>query len=732
MNGPRSLRFAIILSLLAAAAVRADQPDCQTAKPLKPGDLTVWPLHARLANDAPGGTRSGLMNDFGEYQHFPPSVDYLHTGIDIRGVFDSGSEQGDLVLVAAQGDVWAVPNFSGDFCDSNNNCRVYIKTPDRRYIYYYAHLSVRTDADSAVRAKLASAAMKNPLSDLPVGSNQVNAGQKLAGIGPFDFSFPHLHFGIFDVCQDYDGVNPLTVLPAPDGYVDETRPTIGPILFVREDGKTQVQPQDCGTPLTGIVDLMVEAKDIFHDLTAASPAFPATHSNGVYKATYRIRRAPAGPINHTGSWYEFDGTTFRCRGAQRGKNCADAAGLPLLTQSDFWNTVLDANKAPSLGVTFSNVLFNAVSGPFQSSSAFNGTEKYFHVLTHEWGFPDQPGKWDTAALPDGRYQVSAEVSDQRGNKAASHAFVILDNHPGAPDPTGDLVVRDNPSDNGAVPSSLGGTPFWISPDVKVTAPGDPDPTDPNDAVWNSTQDVNVLVGTAHKIWIRVQNRGCQTIHDVRAKVAWANPAMFQTDWSQIDVEKGGVDLAPGEAKVLGPFDWTPTPEQAGHRCLLVISRSTEDMPSKSDFGTLVNGWGGTVTNDSDISQLNLQVAKTSKFDLVKPIKTARDVRLRFDCNDFPIDETGAVATLVVPFHPGLAAAWKTVPRTLLKQQGDNLEVRFKGCKVDLPLDALQPGQKLPASMRLLLGKGPEGTFRVDLSEVVGETVVGGMSFTAKR
>jgi hypothetical protein len=79
--------------------------------------------------------------------------------------------------------------------------------------------------------------------------------------------------------------------------------------------------------------------------------------------------------------------------------------------------------------------------------------------------------------------------------------------------------------------------------------------------------------------VRVANRGCETLHDARAKLAWANPAMIQTDWSQIDIEKGGGDLAPGEAKVIGPFDWMPTAAQTGHRCLLVIARSTEDSPS---------------------------------------------------------------------------------------------------------------------------------------------------------
>jgi len=725
-------RLALLSLLALAAAARADQPNCQTAPALHPGDLTVWPLHERLANDTPGAARSGLMNDFGEFQYFGPP-DYVHTGIDIRGVWIGDDiKKGDLVLVAASGDVWHVPGFSGDSCTSDNNCRVFIKSNDRRHIFYYAHLNVRSGADSEVRARLEAVAMKDPASDLPPGSNPVAAGQKLAGIGKFSSIYAHLHFAIFDVCEDYDGLNPLALLPAPDGYMDDTRPTVGPILFVREDGSTQVQPKDCGTPLTGTVDLMVEAKDIYHDLTAASPAFPATNSNGVYKATYRIRRAPVGPVAHDGTWYEFDRAPFRCRGSQRGKSCSDGAALPLLTQNDFLTKVLDSLGGPSLGITFADTLFNVAAGPFRSLSDYSGTERYFHVMTHEWGYPDQPGKWDTTLLPDGRYQVSVEVADQRGNKAASSAFVILDNHPGGPSPTGDLVVRDNLSDNGAVPSSLGGTPFWISPDVKVTAAADPDLTDPNAAVWNQTQDVNVSVGTDYKIWIRVQNRGCEAIHGVHAKVAWADPAMIQTSWAQIDAEKGGVDLAPGEAKVLGPFAWTPAASQAGHRCLLVISRSTEDSPSVAGFGaSFVDGWGGTVASDSDISQLNLQVVDKKKkngFKLAVPEKTHRDVRLRFDCQDFPIDAPDAVAELVLPWHTGLAAAWAHLPRTALSKSGDFMVLRFHGCRMDLPLGRLLPGQSLDAAINLDPGKGAKGPYRVDLSEVLDGQVAGGMSF----
>jgi len=70
----------------------------------------------------------------------------------------------------------------------------------------------------------------------------VAAGQKLAGIGVFFSVFAHLHFASFDVCEDYDGLNPLGLLPAPAGYVDETAPTVGPILFVGRTARPRSSP----------------------------------------------------------------------------------------------------------------------------------------------------------------------------------------------------------------------------------------------------------------------------------------------------------------------------------------------------------------------------------------------------------------------------------------------------------------------------------------------------------
>ncbi|HEX6862429.1 MAG TPA: hypothetical protein VF414_06425, partial [Thermoanaerobaculia bacterium] len=380
MNNRSILILFCLLYGLGGTNARADQPNCATAPPLTPGTLTVWPVHERLAGDAPGPTRSSLMSSFGEFQGH-----YVHTGIDIRGVWNNATSKGDLVLVVADGDLWATPQFSGDFCDHANLCRLYVKSTDRRHIYYYSHLSVRSGADSEVRARIESAAMKNPADDLPPGSNPVTTGQKLAGLSPFPNDFIHLHFGIFDACESYDGVNPLRLLPTPEfqgsPYVDETAPTISQFVFLKDGLQDVVDAEGCTKPLSGAVDLLVEAKEIYHDLTAGTPPFKATNSMGVYQGSYRIRRTPSG-APYDGTWYRFDRGPYRCRGAQRGVSCTDPVNGTVLTQTDFIQKVAllppFGDGGAELGITYTDNLYNDAGVTFNSSDDYSGTEKYFH------------------------------------------------------------------------------------------------------------------------------------------------------------------------------------------------------------------------------------------------------------------------------------------------------------------------------------------------------------------
>jgi hypothetical protein len=727
----------------SAPAARADEPDPCTGAALTTGSLQYWPLHERAAGDTFGAHRTGLWNTIGEFQRYPASSDptpFLHSGIDISGSWNSATAKGDLVRAVASGDIWAALNFTEDTCTSATRCRIYIKSTDRRHIFYYSHLNVRDSTDSDVRSQLEIASMLDPEAELEVGANPVTAGQKLAGLGLFSNGYTHLHFSIFDACENYDGLNPLALLPAPtfDGqdYVDETSPVIDQLVLLREDGSTLVTDGSCSTPLSGTVDLVVEAKDAYHDLTAAPEPMNGTDSLATYKARYRIKRTPSGSA-YDGTWYEHDRLPFRCRGQDRGTSCSDPVPLHSqhLDQHDFIVLAkILTGDGPHLGITFVDTLFNLdTSGgnPYSSSSAYWSTERYFHLLTHEWGYPDHPGRWDTTTVPNGRYQVSVEVADQAGNATAAHRFVVVQNGGTLVD-TGDLVVRDNPDDVGAVPSTLGGQWFWISPDIKVTGISDPDPTNPNDSIWDSVQDVNLIQGQSYEVWVRVENRGCETIDNVQAKVAFANPQMIQTDWAQIDTEKSGGSLTMGAATVIGPFSWTPTEDQTGHRCLLVIARADQDQPTVSGFASIQDGWGGTVANDNNISQLNLQVAGTAEFSILNPGTSVSDIELSFDCRDFPIYEDGSVAELIADYHPALASAWAEAPRTELRQENNQLVLRFLGCRMQLPAARLAGGTVIPASFNLELEPGPVQVFRVDLGQEADGTPVGGMSFTITR
>ncbi len=734
---PRKL--AAVLALLAGA-VSGAEPDPCLAPALTPGVLQVWPLRERLAGGALGPDRTGIWNNFGEYQQYNTAPDYLHTGIDIRGIWTG---EGDLTLVAADGDIWSVPQFTGDTCVFGDYCRVYIKSTDRRHIYYYSHLRIAGDVDSEVRARILAVANVPPANELPVGSNAVTAGQKLAALAAFGSgAFNHLHFAIFDACENYDGLHPLALLPPPQvaggPYVDEEDPTIDQFVFLREDGSTVVNAEGCATPLSGVVDLVAEAKDTYRDLSAAPDSLSGTNSIGLYKASYRIRRTPSGP-SREGTWYEFDRAPYRCRGSARGASCADPDPVKAapIDQATFIQSVANLNGSggADLGIGYTTTLYNTVPGSLKSSSAFQtNQERFVHLLTHEWALPDTPGRWDTAdgSYPDGRYQVSVEVADQQGNKAAAHKFVLLDNDASPPTLTGELVVRDNPLDVGAVPSTLGGRKFWISPDIKVTEQSEPGPSGPTDPTWNTTGEVHLLAGTTYHVWVRVENTGCETLTGVRAKVAFANPQMIQTDWQQIDNEKGPVSLTDGQAAVLGPFIWTPTTSQEGHRCLLTIARAATDPPTVSDFGTIADGWGGTVASDNNIAQLNLQIGGTKAYSIVNPRVGAADVGVDFDCNDFPIAEGGSLAELVAAYHPALEAAWTDVPRTTLSRVGDQLRLRFRGCKVQLPAARLPGATVIPASFDLAVAPGPSRVFRLDLTQAIEGTVTGGMSFQIAR
>jgi len=79
----------------------------------------------------------------------------------------------------------------------HNNAGLFIKTNDRRHIFYYAHLNaLRTDAIPRSVLKLETAAMTNPANDLPVGANPVAPVRSSPASAFSSVCSLTLHFGI--------------------------------------------------------------------------------------------------------------------------------------------------------------------------------------------------------------------------------------------------------------------------------------------------------------------------------------------------------------------------------------------------------------------------------------------------------------------------------------------------------------------------------------------------------
>ena len=116
----------------------------------QPPNTLLWPLYIQNTNNP----RRGIGNSFGEYQEYDDLI-YAHTGIDIRG------QEDDAVKVVKDSNIWVVVNYDDDFCEELSRCRIYMRdlaSNDERYVYYYAHLALKTlDDDSTVTAAIASA-----------------------------------------------------------------------------------------------------------------------------------------------------------------------------------------------------------------------------------------------------------------------------------------------------------------------------------------------------------------------------------------------------------------------------------------------------------------------------------------------------------------------------------------------------------------------------------------------
>jgi hypothetical protein len=702
------LGILIALSLLSARIVAADDG-------YQPPNTLGWPL----LNQNDNQPRPAVWSSFGEYQNYPGLTPWFHSGFDPRGVYQ------DIIRVVDSGNIWMVANL--EECNAGptegSACRLYVKSTDEQYIYYYSHLFLgpETDYTSTARAKIENASPKGSASYTINAGTDVAAGDTLAYIANFPGNWHHLHFGIIAADQNYDMVNPLTAfsnLPH-----DDERPVIDSLTFYVAGTPETPTPQlitpegECEV-VSGDLDIVANIEDTFYTNNPVPPdLIGGVPSTGLYEARYLVRPSNTATPIIDDIWYRFDRAPIACAGPLRGNTCPTS-----ISEAQFFEASIDRPAgAAHWGEAYASVLYSDAL----SDSAYSSGETYAHILTNSWGVD---GSWDTTALPDGMYQVSVEAGDHAGNQAARSRFVYVHNssspfNKNQVDP--DTYVRDNPEDVGALPSTLGGLPFWTSPDIIIVPQGNPAPPLESDFAGIG----QVTAGTPYDVYVRVHNDRCTSANQVKAKVYSANPSMIIDQAQWVELTGGGfvgnTNVPAAGKALLGPFPWTPTNEEAtsnnGHRCMLAYITSNKDPHTALP---------DVVKENNNIAQRNLQVGLTS-FSIFNPELQAASIEVEFNCNTLPIHEPRTIARLNVEHHPALAEAWANVPGTKLHHdtQKNRLSLDFKFCRITLPAAKLPAQIRLPASVDLAVSPTTEGKYTVDFSEHVNGELRGGMSFS---
>ncbi len=488
---------------------------CLRTFPLLAGTAAVLLAGSAFAQNGwpvePANSEHALGNTMGEY------IGVQHAGIDLMELpmYDSSS----AVDPAAP---WVIVTVAGTPTSLEDNAGSYnftsVDPPDAAHpaVYWYGHLqqgSYDVDYTNAFN-----------------NGTAVGAGDHIAKIVRWSScSFHHTHYELVDGANY---VNPLAdVTPNPD----TDSPEVNDLLFAQDNSDPWVQlaPGAAGscTVVNGPADILVRARD---------------------------RDAAGAALGGAGELWVHDVRWRACPDSN--PSCAWQSTRP-------WDTM----PASWYGYnTAAGVAQYSTRAPWTSNSDYcNAGWDYAIVTNYAAGMPNAAGAWNTSAIADGSYSVSAELTDFAGRTTTISRLACVQNTASC---TTELTVRDAADDSGAVPYP--GPNWWLSPDITAN-PGTAD------------QDVNINLGVPNPIEVRVWNRGsCSlpagTSYNVclgwglpSGTVAYPLPASQQIGCQTVTVPAAG--WAVGASRTT-TFTWTPDAALVpdGHHCLIAWVDSTAD------------------------------------------------------------------------------------------------------------------------------------------------------------
>jgi parallel beta-helix repeat protein len=350
----------------------------------------------------------------------------------------------------------------------------------------------------------------------------------------------------------------------------------------------------------------------------------------------------------------------------------------------------------------------------------NGAQVYSHTQTvgdlgvfhyrtlalHSWTPVNSGGYTFELALE------AATPDDNTTNDRLKLSFVVSDDRM-------DVWARDNLSDNGQEPSS---GPVWQSPDVWVRNTPD-----------GGTTHQDPINATTNTVYVTMRNRGTLTATNVAATVYWHPPSLVigQSWWQPI----GAVtvtQIAPGAAQVVSMSWPLNISGMTGsyHTCLLGVITTTQDMAPTT--------WD--IASSNNLIQRNVDVIPQQANGSGLAFATSADVDSTFSIGnpyaaeqlaDVIVDATNVPVTAELWIDLGdLCVRWEQIGQGTLVGaahiSGTTVITIAGGTDAEITGIPLT-GEELAGIRVDIYGMDAELSTQVDVSERIGEDVLGGMT-----
>lgn len=187
-------------------------------------------------------------------------------------------------------------------------------------------------------------------------------------------------------------------------------------------------------------------------------------------------------------------------------------------------------------------------------------------------------------------------------------------------PAADIWVKDNPADDGAVPSTGS---MYLGPDIWNRNAAD--------GLTNDAQQ-NPEFGQTNYLYARVRNSSAT--QDVKATTvdAWIGTLAIGLVWPDAFTKVGRFhvpNLAPGEVRIVGPIEWQPP--AVGHYCMYTRVQSSQDPIT---FTETTSVWTNA-NNSNNIAYRNMSIvdlasSKSISFLVRNIMKDDEDVDIVID------------------------------------------------------------------------------------------------------